>query len=253
MELKKLSEKELIEEVERLKSENLLLKKEREKTLETVKILIAKISHEIKTPLNSIIGFGELFKYKIRDEKLSLYINNILTNSNYLLSLTQNLVDITRAQYKQMELSYSIFNTKDTIEEIISSFNRDDIRYTIIDATIRADYTRFKQLIYNLISNAIKYNNPEYDIEIITYVENNYFCFEITDYGDGIKEEDYENIFDIFSQVSEDLHKRQIGSGIGLALCKSIVEAHKGTIDVCSSINNGSVFVFKIPIDFKCN
>lgn len=253
MELKKLSEKELIEEVERLKSENLLLKKEREKTLETVKILIAKISHEMKTPLNSIIGFGELFKYKIRDEKLSLYINNILTNSNYLLSLTQNLVDITRAQYKQMELSYSIFNTKDTIEEIISSFNRDDIRYTIIDATIRADYTRFKQLIYNLISNAIKYNNPEYDIEIITYVENNYFCFEITDYGDGIKEEDYENIFDIFSQVSEDLHKRQIGSGIGLALCKSIVEAHKGTIDVCSCINNGSVFVFKIPIDFKCN
>lgn len=246
MELEKLSKKELISEIKKLRDEQ-------DKIWDNVKILIAKISHEFKTPLNSIIGFGELFKYKVDNPKLNEYITNVLNCSDYLYNLVQDMVDLTGAQYKPIELSYSIFNVQSVIEEIIKTFRNPNIHYTLIDINICADYTRFKQLVYNLISNAEKFSPKDSAITIITYIEANNFYFEITDEGDGIKKEDCEKIFEFFSQVSDDFYKRQIGSGIGLSVCKAIVNAHKGDISVKSELNRGSTFVFNLPIDLKRN
>ena len=251
MELETRSKKELAEKVKELQSENNLLKNEKKEIWDTVKILITKLAHEIKTPLNSIIGFGELFKYKTDDIKLRNYMGNILKSSHFMLALIQNMIDVSSLQDRNMELSYSIFNTKDTITEIISEFNSQMINFTLIDSTICADYTRFKQVIYNLITNAIKYNSDNSPIEIITYLEDNNFCFEITDYGEEIKKEDREKVFEIFTQVSKNKSKREIGLGIGLALCKNIIVAHKGNITVNSGTENSTTFCFKIPIDFN--
>jgi signal transduction histidine kinase len=146
-------------------------------------------------------------------------------------------------------LSYSFFDTKEVIENIIRSFKDVEISYTLVNISIWADYVRFKQLVYNLLSNAVKFIKTSPVIQIITYVEDGDFCFQITDNGEGISEEYFDKIFDIFLQVSKDNLKRQIGSGIGLSLCKSIVDAHKGKIYVESKVGVGSMFTFKIPID----
>lgn len=234
-------EYKLEEEISRLKLENT-------KIWDNVKILIAKTSHEIKTPLNSIIGFSELFKCRTDDIKMVEYIDNILISSKHLLSLAENLIDITKPKDNPIKLVYSIFNTKNAINEVINSFQKGDIKSTIIDTTICADHTRFKQLIYNLISNALKYNKKGKPAAVITYIEDDSFCFEVTDYGEGIEEDNQDKIFEFFTQVSEDINKRQIGSGIGLAICKIITDAHGGDIFVVSKKDEGSTFGFKIPI-----
>ena len=252
MELEKYSQKELIAEVERLNKELVRLNSEQRNNSATVKTLIAKISHELKTPLNSIIGFGELIRYKTNDEKIIDYSKNILISSEHMLALVQDIIDVTNTQYKPLELNYSIFSPSKVIDEVINSFNNKNIKTVLIDLKICADYIRFKQLVYNLISNAIKFNNNT-NIEIITYVEDNNFCFEISDSGDGIKTEDCERIFELFVQVSEDSEKQKKGSGIGLALCKAIVDAHKGEIKAVSDIGQGATFIFKIPIEFIDN
>jgi signal transduction histidine kinase len=249
MNAENLSRAELIDKIQQLESMNEELKINEEKVREMTKNLLAKISHELKTPLNSIIGFSELLRYKSLDLKECEYVNNILTSSKHMLSLIQDILDVTRSQYKPLELSYSIFNPQEVIEDTIKCFNISNISYTLINQNICADYLRFKQLVSNLISNAIKYNSKDGSITVLTYIDEKYFCFEVSDEGEGISEKNHHKIFDFFSQVSQNVLKRQSGSGIGLSLCKSIVQAHLGEIFVKSELQEGATFVFKIPID----
>lgn len=249
MQCEYLTKEELIVELERLKTINKELRMEKSQIWDMVKVLITKISHEFKTPLNSIIGFTELLKYTNDNKKKRDYIDTISMSSQFMLSLIRDILDVTRSQYKPLELSYSIFNVKNVIEDIIKCFNNKNIKYTLINMNICADYTRFKQLVYNLISNALKFNRAGMKITILTYCEGDSFCFEITDCGKGISKDNYEKIFEFFTDISDDKFKRQMSSGIGLSLCKSIVNSHKGTIFVESEMNVGSTFTFKIPIN----
>ena len=249
MRYENLSREELIAEIRQLELSNSELKSKESETWNMIKILISKISHEFKTPLNSIIGFTELLKLRTNDFKSIDYIGTISISSEHMLELIQDILDVTCSQFKPMELSYSFFDTKEVIENIIKSFKDVEVSYTLVNMSICADYVRFKQLVYNLLSNAVKFNKINPLIQIITYVEDDNFCFEISDNGEGISEEYFDKIFDIFLQVSKDNLKRQIGSGIGLSLCKSIVDAHKGNIYVESKVGVGSTFTFKIPID----
>ena len=248
MELELLNKDELLQKVQDLIHENNTLESEKKQISDKVNLMIAGLTHEFKTPLHSIIGFSELLKYKTNDEKLLKYTNNILNCSQHLLSLVQNIIDITSSQYKPIELSYSIFNSGETIKNILENFNESNIRYTLSNINICADYTRFKQVIFNLISNSLKFGNNEH-INILTYRENSFFVCEISDSGDGIDRKNLDKIFDFFTQVSSDYKKRQSGNGIGLSLCKTIVEAHKGTIEADSELGKGTTFRFKIPID----
>lgn len=244
------NEKESISySIDELKKENIKLKQELDALPEKVKILITKVSHDFKTPLNSIIGYSELLKSDLDNEKHLKYTSNILLNSEHMLELVQNIIDVTCSQQKPLKLEFSIFNTKEVIENIINSYKGANIVYTLINQSICADYTRFKQLVYNLISNAMKFSPENSLVEVMTYVEDSFFCFEISDNGEGISEENQLKIFDFFAQVSDDKQKREIGSGIGLALCKTITDAHSGFINVSSTPNVGSTFTFKLPID----
>lgn len=242
-----MSKDELISMIKSLSDENTKLKKELSQTSDNIKIMITKVAHEFKTPLNSIIGFAELSKSSKKDE----YSENILRSANHLLELVQNLIDIVRAQYDGLKLSYSIFNSRETIEEVLSTFPKEKIKYTLIEKTISADYTRFKQLIFNLVSNACKFNREDKPTEIISYLDGEYFCFEVTDYGKGISDENKEKIFEFFYQVSENVYRKERGSGIGLSLCKTITEAHGGKIEIFSELEKGTTFIVKIPIDFN--
>ncbi len=248
--LESMSKKELIELITRSKKETIKYVNkylEEEEKQDTLRIVLLKLSHEFKTPLNSIIGFSDILKARTQNIDDYRCLDNISHSSKHLLALIQDLLDVTRSQYKPLELVKSRFNTEDVIYNIISGFHGVNINYTLSSINIFADETRFKQVIYNLISNAIKFNNKNGEIRILTYGDKD-FTFEITDSGDGIDERDREIIFNFFAQGGSDMTKRKYGCGVGLSLCKSIVEAHGGKIDVESVKHRGSTFKFSIPI-----
>lgn len=234
--------------------ENISLYQESEKANKRKIEFLAGISHEFKTPLNSIIGFAEILKAKTKDQDFFKYISNILQSSKHLLTLIEDVLDVSKSQYKTLELNYTNFSPKDEIVQIILTLEKMvkekniELNYTLTDTTISADSKRFRQLIYNLVSNAIKFNKRNGKINILTYIKDENFFFEINDTGDGIRKKDYEKIFDFFSQVNRSQLKRQLGSGIGLALCKMIIDSHHGEIDFKSQVKKGSSFWFSLPI-----
>lgn len=215
---------------------------------------LASISHEYKTPLNSIIGFSDILKTNLSNTENFKYIDNISKGSRFLLSLIQDILDMARSEYKPLEINCEYFRPKEVIKDIIWSFDEArkekklNFSYTLMDVEIYADLRRFQQLIYNLVSNAVKFNKVDGKVTIVTYInENQEFVFEIKDSGDGIRKRDYGKIFNFFSQVNRNQLKRQQGSGVGLALCKAIAESHGGRIGFKSRLNLGSTFWFNIP------
>ena len=215
---------------------------------------LASISHEYKTPLNSIIGFSDILKTNMTYDKNYKYIDNISKSAKFLLSLIQDILDMARSEFAAIELVRENFRPKEIIEDIAYGFQETvnsknlHLSYTIMDVEINADVRRFKQLIYNLISNAVKFNKDNGKITIVSYLdEKNDFVFEIKDTGDGIRKKDCDKIFEFFSQVNKNSLKRRQGSGVGLALCKKIVQAHGGEISFKSRLNCGSTFRFTIP------
>lgn len=252
--LKNQSLMDIVCECVNVRLETLTLKEELKNQGKEKLQFLASISHEYKTPLNSIIGFSDMLKNNLQGTKDYKYIENISMSSKFLLSLIQDILDMARSEFGDMELNCQRFRPKQIIEEISLSF--DEIvksknlhfSYTIMDVEISADERRFRQLIVNLISNAVKFNKLNGKIMVVAYVnENNDFVFEVSDTGDGIRKRDYGKIFDFFSQVNRNHLKRQQGSGVGLALCKKIVEAHGGDIGFKSKLNSGSTFWFTIP------
>ena len=245
---------EMLMESVNSKMEIISLNDELKRTNQEKVQFLASISHEYKTPLNSIIGFSDMLKAELAGSENYKYIDNISKSSKFLLSLIQDILDMARSEYKPLELKYETFRPKDVVKDIIYSFEEivkeKNIKfsYTMMDVEIIADLKRFKQLIFNLISNALKFNKVGGKIVIVTYVdENKNYVFEIKDSGDGIRKKDYDKIFNFFSQVNRNKLKRQQGSGVGLALCKVIANAHHGDIGFKSRLNNGSTFWFSIP------
>lgn len=215
---------------------------------------LASISHEFKTPLNSIMGFSDLLAENFQGTENEKYLNNISKSSAYLMKLIQNVLDYTKDEYGVMELKPEKFRAKEIIDDIIWSF--EEIRkeknitfnYILSDVIIKADLIRFKQLVYNLISNAVKFSKENSTISIVTFVNNKKeFTFDIKDRGDGISKKDQAKIFNFFTQVNRSQLKRQQGSGVGLALCRKIVRSHGGEIFVKSKLHYGSKFCFTIP------
>lgn len=234
--------------------ENISLYIESEKANKRKIEFLAGISHEFKTPLNSIIGFSEILKYNIVRKENLKYIENISQSSKHLLTLIEDVLDVSKSQYNRLELNYINFRPKEEIVKIISSLEEMlneknlSLNYTLADVELEADIKRFRQLIYNLITNAVKFNKPNGKIDIFTYVKEEKFFFEITDTGDGINKRNQEKIFDFFSQVNRNQLKRQLGSGVGLALCKMIVKTHGGDINFKSKLHKGSCFWFSLPL-----
>ena len=215
---------------------------------------LASISHEFKTPLNSIIGFSDILAIKCENKDNLKYIDNISKSSRFLMDLIQITLDFARNGAKPIELICQEFRSKEVISDMIWGFEEIrkekniNINYTLSDVIINADITRFQQLIYNLISNAIKFSKDNSEIVIVTYVNNKHeFVFEIKDSGDGISKKDIGKIFNFFTQVNRNQLKRQQGSGVGLAVCKKIARAHGGDIIVKSRLHYGSTFWVVLP------
>lgn len=248
----------IISEFINSKFEIISLTEERRRTLKERTEFLASVAHEFKTPLNSIIGFSDILSEKTQDTTDKKFLDNISQSSLYLMELIQSILDYSRSEYKPFDLKVEKFRPKNIIENTLQSF--EEIRreknitfnYTLSDIIIKADLIRLKQVIYNLISNAVKFSKEKSVISIVTYINNkNEFIFEIQDKGEGISKKDLGKIFNFFTEVNRGQLKRQHGSGIGLALCRKILQAHGGEIYVKSKLHGGSTFWFSIPIEPK--
>jgi PAS domain S-box-containing protein len=225
---------------------------------------LASMSHDLRTPLNSIIGFSDILLEEMfgsLNEKQKSYINNISTGGKHLLNLINDILDLSKIEAGKMELdcepfclSQAIDEIKTTIEPLATKKNiLLDVKVDPQLGMICADKTRFKQILYNLTSNAIKFTPEKGNVTIEAMDFDTYVQIKVKDTGVGISETDMCKLFQPFNQLNSCHNREYGGTGLGLVLVKKFVEMHGGTIWVKSKVGEGSTFVFVIPFNPKNN
>lgn len=225
-------------------------------------LFLARMGHEIRTPMNGVLGLTELLRDTQPSAKQKEYIELIESAGKSLIILINDILDYAKMEAGKMELSEGSFNLAALMYESVHMFSlRADEQQTIIIAhldpqipeTFIADSTRLRQVIINLISNAIKFTQQG-SIQVNATLEDNsdplkpIVRIEIRDTGIGIPEESRENIFSMFSQVNSNMTKQAGGTGLGLSICREIIALMNGDIGVESNDPQGTVFWFTLPL-----
>ncbi len=220
---------------------------------------LANMSHELRTPLNSIIGFSDILLEKVFGElngKQLKYVNNISVSGKHLLGLINDILDLSKVEAGKMELHYSEFSIGSVFDEVKA------VLYPLAQAKslemdfkldpdfgdIQADRSRLIQILYNLVSNAIKFTPEKGSVFVHCKKSGSRAIFSVKDTGIGISYEDQKKLFQPFTQIDSSSSKQYCGTGLGLALVKKIVNLHQGDIWVESEPEKGSTFIFTIPL-----
>ena len=218
---------------------------------------MANISHELRTPLNSIIGFADILGtqlYGNLNAKQEDYINDIKASGTHLLGMINEILDMSKIEANAMKVVKSRFWISRAINEVKNILMplalKKDININAEleeDFEVFADYQKIQQILYNLVSNAIKYS-PENDTVDITAIANNE-CFRLAvhDNGIGIDPKYHGKIFAKFVQLDNAYTKKESSTGLGLTITKELAELHGGKVSIISEINNGSTFIVEIP------
>ena len=220
--------------------------------------LLRSISHDLRTPLTSISGNAGILinnsEILSEEKKKSLYVD-IYDDSMWLINLVENLLSITRIENGTMKINTEPELVEEVIEEAICHINRKVSEHkinTVIEDDLlmaKMDSGLIIQVIINIINNAIKYTPKDSIITITSKRKNNMAVIEISDNGKGINEESKEKLFDMFFTDNNKFGDGRRGLGLGLALCKSIIDAHEGCIYVRDNKPNGAIFGFTLHIE----
>ncbi|KJZ83312.1 Osmosensitive K+ channel histidine kinase KdpD [Clostridium sp. IBUN22A] len=220
--------------------------------------LLRSISHDLRTPLTSISGNAGILinnsEILSEEKKKSLYLD-IYDDSMWLINLVENLLSITRIENGTMKINTEPELVEEVIEEAICHINRKVSEHkinTVIEDDLlmaKMDSGLIIQVIINIINNAIKYTPKDSIITITSKRKNNMAVIEISDNGKGINEESKEKLFDMFFTDNNKFGDGRRGLGLGLALCKSIIDAHEGCIYVRDNKPNGAIFGFTLHIE----
>ncbi len=221
---------------------------------------IANVSHELRSPLNSIIGYAQILLDGLVDPQSPVhkeFLGNILSSSYQLLHLINDILDLAKIESGKMIFNYRQVDLHHLVEEIKMIFHtrlvKKNIHFEVeIDPGIKnivTDPDKLKQVFYNYISNAIKFTEIEGKIRIqISVGQNNTFKIEVQDSGIGILEQDFSRLFVTFQQLDPSTAKKYPGTGLGLALTKRIVQAQGGQVGVKSTAGHGSTFYAILPM-----
>lgn len=215
------------------------------------------ISHDLKSPFNSIIGFSDLLlnsnELFDEDEQKAL-LTNLHDTAQNTHKMLENLLSWSKVQLNRTNVTPEIIHPKEILSELIKQLQPQakskqiNISYDIPEnLIINADYDILTTVLRNLISNAIKFTNSEGNVSIRFEKNENYIIFSVKDDGIGISEKDLQNLFRIDEKVLYTGTNGEKGTGLGLILCKELIELHNGKIWVESKLNKGSIFYFTIP------
>lgn len=241
-------QQEYRKKLEELNNENAML-------LRSKTMLLATVTHDLQTPLGSILGFSDLMKKTLLDTTQKQYLSNISSSSEYILNLVNDLVDFSKLENNRIKIQEVTFNPKQLVETIFNLLKQNALDKDILllydvepslDTNLISDPYRVKQVLTNLISNAIKFTQNGH-VKIVGKKVEDKLVFEIQDSGIGITEEQQTHIFKEFTQAHPDIEKQFGGTGLGLTISKRMVNLLGGTISVESELGKGSVFTFSIP------
>ncbi|WP_342304188.1 ATP-binding protein [Methanolobus sp. ZRKC5] len=255
-----MKEVQLAENARELWNANVELKR----TAKVKDAFLANMSHELRTPLNSIIGFSSVLLSGIAgvmNDKEVRYLNHISNSGKHLLEIINDILDISKVESGKMELIYEKVFVSDIIGSVINIVSPMADKKQInlncdinpIGISVEADHVRFKQIVSNLVINAIKFSDERNDVSIIAKREGDLLNISVADTGIGITQEDQPKLFKPFQQLDSSNSRKYEGTGLGLALVKDLVESHGGHIWVESEPGKGSIFTFSIPIKRKCD
>lgn len=236
------------------------IKKQNKKIKENEKLqntFIANISHDLRTPLNSIIGFSELLSNKIFGElnqKQSEYLEDIRISGLKLLSMINEILDISKIESHTIKLNITNIEINILIDEVCNIlkplFEKKKIKFSkSIKGEIKfnGDYIKLQQVLFNILGNAIKFSPENSEIKIFAEQIAKKIIIKIQDNGIGIEPKYHKKIFNKFFQVQDTLSKTETSTGLGLTITKEFVKLHGGSIKVESEPNKGSTFIITLP------
>jgi signal transduction histidine kinase len=225
---------------------------------------LANMSHELRTPLNAIIGFSEVLAKRMFgdvNEKQAEYLEDILASGHHLLSLINDILDLSKVEAGRLELELSRFHLPTAVDSAVT-FVREranrrgitlDVSLDTSVGVILGDERKIRQILLNLLSNAVKFTPEGGRISVAATGADGVVAIAVSDTGVGIAPEDQAAVFEEFRQVGRDNARKQEGTGLGLALAKKLVELHGGRIWVRSEVGKGSTFTVTIPVRPECS
>lgn len=223
---------------------------------------LANMSHELRTPLTAILGYAEMIEELSGDldpETLKEHVGKILYSGRHLMSIISDILDLSKVEAGRLDLHFSQVNLRQLLAEVmdnlapVASTNGNKLELVVSDSMplVNTDHTRLRQILYNLISNAIKFTHNG-TIQVSARVEKcenaEYVCIAVADTGVGLSPEELAIVFDRFSQVEAHVPTyNRGGTGLGLAICKMLVSALGGTLEAESVRGEGSTFSICLP------
>ena len=249
---------EVAQSEEKLRNDALVkAKQEAERANRAKSLFLSSMSHEMRTPLNAILGFSQLIEVDVKDDLTRDNIREIMHAGKHLLELIDDLLELSLIESGKVRLCIESYNLKEILNLCLSmvksSTEKMAIRIdnkvdTLPDINIYVDDKRFKQIVLNLLSNAIKYNNKNGSVIIDYSLEDEkMLCLSITDTGKGIAPHYHDNLFNLFDRAGQEC-SNITGSGLGLAISKKLIEKMNGSIGFESAIGEGSHFWVKVPL-----
>ena len=222
---------------------------------------LASMSHELRTPLHTIIGFAELLAEELEgplNPKQKRFMSHIHTDSLHLLELINDILDISKIESGRLALRRETFDIAGVLEETLASIRPQGAAKSIaietnvsVSAPIFADRLRVKQVLFNLLSNALKFTPEGGKVRIDGALNDGYLEISVSDTGIGIPKDQHEAVFDKFYQVGATTKGVREGTGLGLAITKALVEEHGGRVWVESEPGKGSRFTFTIALEAR--
>jgi signal transduction histidine kinase len=221
---------------------------------------IMNISHELRIPLNSVIGFSDLLlegAFGPLNTRQSKYVSNILLSGESLLEIIDNLLDISRLEAGEKTLNYEEIDIASLLGEVRISLlspasNKKiavELKVDTAIENIRADKTKLRRILYNLISNAIKFTHEKGKITVSASKKEGMLEIKVSDTGTGLLKEYYEKTFTPLAQADPSKVLKSGGAGLGLYIVKNLIDLHGGKIFVDSEVGKGSTFTFTLPTD----
>ena len=217
---------------------------------------LSTMSHELRTPLNAVMGFSELLteeRYGTLNERQQRYVKHINTGGKHLLTLINDILDLSKIEAGRLQLTFenvsvstSFAEVVDTMRPLAEKKSQALLQHAPPDLSVRADPTRFKQVLMNLIGNAIKFTPERGEIRLSAHSLGGSVRLEVRDTGPGIPIEEQQHIFEAFYRLGETSKKIE-GTGLGLAITRRLVELHGGNLGLESQPGSGSCFYFILP------